>query len=151
MLFTCRDDAGRSPSSQRKNVAALLSSAAVDAIAVAADPKWPSQDCENIMQNSRSTLLEGNLGSSSDEKERSAATTVGIVIGVFLACWLPFFIWMPLTSLTDMHTPPALYSVILWIGYGNSVVNPFVYTFCSREFRQELGKDWAAFQRSRNR
>ncbi len=49
---------------------------------------------------------------------------------------------MPLTSLLELHTPPLVYSVILWIGYGNSVVNPFVYGFFSREFRSVILKDY---------
>ena len=74
-------------------------------------------------------------------RESRAATTVGIVMGTFLICWLPFFVWMPLTSILELHTPPVVYSVILWVGYGNSVVNPFIYGFFSREFRQVIVGD----------
>ncbi len=74
------------------------------------------------------------------KRESGAAKTVGIVMGIFLACWLPFFIWMPLTAVFELYTPPIVYSGILWIGYGNSVVNPFVYGFFSREFRAVIAK-----------
>ncbi len=56
---------------------------------------------------------------------------------------------MPLTSLLELYTPPLLYTAILWIGYGNSVVNPFVYGFFSREFRGVILKDYKRFSKRR--
>ena len=48
---------------------------------------------------------------------------------------------MPLTSVFELETPSMVYGLILWIGYGNSVVNPFIYVFFSREFRTVITKD----------
>ena len=72
------------------------------------------------------------------ERESRAATTFGIIVGAFLICWLPFFIWMPLTALMELHTPPLLYNIILWVGYGNSAINPFIYGIFNRDFRNIL-------------
>ena len=36
---------------------------------------------------------------------------------------------------------PFLRSIILWIGYGNSTVNPFIYGFFCREFRAVILSD----------
>ena len=66
------------------------------------------------------------------------AVTLGIVMGVFVICWLPFFIWMPVTSLFELQTPRMLYDAILWIGYGNSAMNPFIYGFFCKEFRSVM-------------
>ncbi len=63
------------------------------------------------------------------------AVTLGFVMGIFVLCWLPFFIWMPVTSLAELHTPEVVYNVILWVGYGNSAVNPFIYGLFCKEFR----------------
>ena len=56
-------------------------------------------------------------------------------MGVFVICWLPFFIWMPLTSILELDTPPLLYNTILWVGYCNSTINPFIYGLFCKEFR----------------
>ena len=67
-----------------------------------------------------------------------AAVTLGIVMGVFVICWLPFFIWMPVHSLFELTTPRLLYDFVLWVGYGNSAINPFIYGFFCKEFRQVM-------------
>ena len=87
--------------------------------------------------------MEANpaLSSNHQERESRAARTLGIVMGVFLICWLPFFLWMPVTAVFDLPTPPVVYSIILWIGYGNSVVNPFIYGFFNREFKSVIVGD----------
>lgn len=88
----------------------------------------------------RGKFLSGSHGSLQADKEHreresGAAVTLGIVVGAFLVCWLPFFIWMPLTSLLELETPRLLYNIILWIGYVNSALNPFIYGLFNREFK----------------
>ena len=34
-----------------------------------------------------------------------SAMTLCLVMGIFVVCWLPFFIWMPVTSLFELKTP----------------------------------------------
>ena len=90
------------------------------------------------------TKIEPNkkyLFFSCQERESGAAKTLGIVVGVFMICWLPFFIWMPLTALSELVTPGWLYDIILWTGYGNSSVNPFIYGLFSIEFKTAMLKE----------
>uniref|UniRef100_A0A2P2I1E8 5-hydroxytryptamine receptor 2A-like n=1 Tax=Hirondellea gigas TaxID=1518452 RepID=A0A2P2I1E8_9CRUS len=72
-----------------------------------------------------------------NRKERKAAKTLAIITGVFIVCWLPFFILalvMPLCSVS-CQISPYLISTFLWLGYFNSALNPVIYTIFSPDFR----------------
>ena len=75
------------------------------------------------------------------ERDWSLARTLLIVISLFLACWMPFF----LLSLTytycikctfDLTALPYVVSFVKWMHYLNSCCNPFVYGFFNVNFKQ---------------
>lgn len=69
--------------------------------------------------------------------EHKAAHTLGIIMGCFLVCWLPFFCWYVITSLCDTcNCPDIVVAVVFWIGYFNSTLNPLIYAYFNREFRE---------------
>ncbi|XP_020284458.1 octopamine receptor beta-3R-like isoform X3 [Pseudomyrmex gracilis] len=68
--------------------------------------------------------------------EHKAARTLGIIMGAFLLCWLPFFLWYLTTSLCEAcYCPDTVVSVLFWIGYFNSALNPLIYAYFNRDFR----------------
>ena len=70
------------------------------------------------------------------KREHKAAKTLGVIMGAFLFCWLPFFLWYVITNMCDSCTAPeVLVSILFWIGYFNSALNPIIYAFCNRDFR----------------
>ena len=74
-------------------------------------------------------------------KEFKAAKTLAVVVGAFLICWLPFVTLNVIYSLCDPShdcplIKPEVIMVTKWMHYGNSLLNPIIYTVMNREFRK---------------
>jgi len=91
--------------------------------------------------------------------EHKAAVTLGIIVGVFLVCWAPFFtvnvigavhpscvdpIVFTVFSWLGYHVigavrpscvDPIVFTVFSWLGYLNSTMNPVIYCVFNRDFR----------------
>lgn len=73
------------------------------------------------------------------KRERKAAKTLGIIMGAFILCWLPFFLWYVVTTMCGKELcpcPDIVERVVFWIGYFNSSVNPIIYAYFNRDFRE---------------
>ncbi|XP_010869515.1 alpha-1A adrenergic receptor [Esox lucius] len=90
--------------------------------------------CDSGKGHPRSTLTVKLLKFS---REKKAAKTLGVVVGMFILCWLPFFLVLPIGSFNNNLRPPeTFFKVIFWLGYFNSCLNPIIYPCYSREFKQ---------------
>ena len=67
-------------------------------------------------------------------KEQKTAKTLAVVVGGFILFWLPFFIMYVIPP--EIHMFDGQTAVLItWLGYFNSVINPFIYAYCSKQFR----------------
>ncbi|XP_078067984.1 D(1B) dopamine receptor [Mustelus asterias] len=82
---------------------------------------------------------------SSFKKETKVLKTLSIIMGVFVCCWLPFFILNCMVPFCDRSSPSSAsklpcvsettFDIFVWFGWANSTLNPVVYAF-NAEFRK---------------
>lgn len=78
---------------------------------------------------------KAKLKGFSQHRESKATKTLGIIMGGFTACWLPFFICALVTPFCKNCIPHWLGALFLWLGYANSFLNPIIYARFNRDFR----------------
>ncbi|KAL0979425.1 hypothetical protein UPYG_G00184910 [Umbra pygmaea] len=67
-------------------------------------------------------------------KEHKALKTLGIIMGTFTLCWLPFFVANIINVFDRNMLPGNIFRLLNWLGYINSGLNPIIYCR-SPEFR----------------
>lgn len=73
------------------------------------------------------------------KKEKRATLILGLIMGSFIACWLPFFLMYILTPLCSWcYVPPQAFTIGFWLGYMNSAINPVIYTIFNKDFRRSF-------------
>ncbi|KAK3780791.1 hypothetical protein RRG08_059435 [Elysia crispata] len=73
--------------------------------------------------------------SSSLNKEIKAARQLGVIMGAFTLCFLPYFILFMVVAFCDDCVSPGHLTTATWVGYLNSTLNPFLYPLCNANFR----------------
>lgn len=70
---------------------------------------------------------------------RRSARTLGLIIGGFLICWMPFFVVATVDPFCpDCYVPRLVRSFVLWLGYSNSLLNPAIYAIWDKSFRRSF-------------
>ncbi|XP_069755591.1 D(1)-like dopamine receptor [Narcine bancroftii] len=81
---------------------------------------------------------------TSFKKETKVLKTLSVIMGVFVFCWLPFFV---LNCMVPFCEPPVdrsagppcvgetTFNVFVWFGWANSSLNPVIYAF-NADFRK---------------
>uniref|UniRef100_A0A670JHA5 5-hydroxytryptamine receptor 1D n=1 Tax=Podarcis muralis TaxID=64176 RepID=A0A670JHA5_PODMU len=96
-----------------------------------------------------SNLQEGHSHSTSwrgngfrQARERKATKTLGIILGAFIFCWLPFFVVSLVLPICHeaCWSHPILLDIFTWLGYLNSLINPVIYTAFNEDFKQAFQK-----------
>lgn len=71
------------------------------------------------------------------KKEKRATLILGLIMGSFIACWLPFFfLYILKAACHACEIPGSAFAIAFWLGYMNSVLNPVIYTIFNKDFRR---------------
>ncbi|XP_056233462.1 adenosine A2a receptor a [Seriola aureovittata] len=86
--------------------------------------------------------VHGEKSRSTLQKEVQAAKSLAIIVGLFAVCWLPLHIINCFTLFCPQCPRPPLWImyVAIILSHANSVINPFIYAYRIREFRQTFRK-----------
>uniref|UniRef100_A0A3Q1ANV1 G-protein coupled receptors family 1 profile domain-containing protein n=1 Tax=Amphiprion ocellaris TaxID=80972 RepID=A0A3Q1ANV1_AMPOC len=86
-------------------------------------------------KQARSLQNTTKSGAAVSKMERKATKTLAIVLGVFLLCWTPFFLYITfLPSVNNSVIVPVM-EMLSWLALINSMLNPFIYAFFYSWFR----------------
>ncbi|XP_005503674.2 histamine H2 receptor [Columba livia] len=70
-------------------------------------------------------------------KEHKATVTLAVVLGAFIVCWFPYFTVFTYRGVWgDSKVKGTPMSIVLWLGYANSALNPILYGTLNRDFRE---------------
>lgn len=107
----------------------------------------PSADSDRIHISLRSPTSESKNEKGwrrqriSTTRERKAATTLGLILGAFVICWLPFFVKeVVVNTCENCQMSPEMSNFLAWLGYINSLVNPLIYTIFNEDFKKAFQK-----------
>ncbi|CAH1259022.1 ADRA2A [Branchiostoma lanceolatum] len=84
-------------------------------------------------------IFPGNRSRIAHVRERRFTILLGVILGAFILCWLPFFLTLFLQAVCTTcrdNIPLLLFKFFFWIGYLNSAANPIIYTVFNRDFRR---------------
>ena len=75
-------------------------------------------------------------------KEKKAAMQLGVIVGAFILCWLPYFtLFMVVAYCHDGDggqdcVNQTVFTSTIWFGYFNSTLNPILYPLCNANFKR---------------
>ena len=71
--------------------------------------------------------------------DRKATVTLATIVFAFAVCWVPYFVLFTIKGFGIMPNP-TIDLVCLWLGYVNSMINPFLYGFYNSQYRESFKK-----------
>lgn len=70
--------------------------------------------------------------------KNKALKNLSIIMICFFICWLPFFIVVVINTCT--HVNENIKIAVFWLGYCNSIVNPFIHICFNKPIKQKFKK-----------
>ena len=103
-------------------------------------PLISSSANDNAPTNSATKPGNSAMNKSRNEfnRHRKAAITLAILVGVFILCWLPFYITSLIGAVCDDCIPELTWEITSNLLWCNSTINPFLYAAMNSHFRRNF-------------
>jgi len=95
----------------------------------------------------RSSRYRRGQKQNSLSSEVKAAKQLGVIMGAFCICFLPYFVCFVVVAFCHQCVSDRLMTTVTWIGYVNSTLNPFLYPLCNQQFRISFRRMFATILR----
>ncbi|XP_006823463.1 histamine H4 receptor-like [Saccoglossus kowalevskii] len=89
------------------------------------------QELSNPLVASRRT--QDNIIDDSSKRGK-AGRTLGLVVAVFVSCWLPYNMYLIVITLCDSCYNEHIWTLVNWLLWCNSTVNPLIYAVTTPRF-----------------
>ncbi|XP_071439143.1 histamine H1 receptor-like [Hetaerina americana] len=101
-------------------------------------PKIPKPGNQTMTRHARgiTTRKRGGTDSIVLQKEKKAARQLGVIMGAFMLCWLPYFVLFMVIAFCEDCVDPKIHTATIWLGYVNSTLNPILYPLCNANFKR---------------
>lgn len=80
--------------------------------------------------------------------DHKAAVTLGFIMGIFLVCWVPFFIVNVTSAFCKTCISELCFKILTWFGYTNSALNPIIYSIFNHDFRRAFRRILTGYGRT---
>ncbi|RNA40681.1 histamine H1 receptor [Brachionus plicatilis] len=102
------------------------------------EPEVLIKRCSNTSLKKSSFYETSNYQNLRLKRNRKAARMLGLLVASFSICWLPYTIIYPFCQFYKTFFPNWFVSIVWWMGYINSTINPFLYVYSNKNIRQVL-------------
>ncbi|XP_064639069.1 uncharacterized protein LOC135494739 [Lineus longissimus] len=97
----------------------------------------------HFKQKKRKKIMRSFIPKRTANNEKKASKVLGIIFGVFVILWTPFFTLNVMSVTCDVcmtNVTPEIMSTVLWFGWIASLANPIIYTMFNTSFRHAFYK-----------
>ena len=91
-------------------------------------------------KRAKADKLDGDKKRPEFNRHRKAAITLAVLVGVFIVCWLPFYIASIVGAFCVECISHQTWFAVNYLLWGNSMINPFLYAAMNVHFRENFVK-----------